>query len=44
MTMMSAPEEAIVREVGGRSSLSQYGIIHARERALHMGSATGDPR
>jgi len=36
-------EEAIVREVA--VALAQpYGIIHARERALHMGSATGDPR
>ena len=36
-------EEAIVREVA--VALAQpYGIIHARERALHIGSATGDPR
>lgn len=36
-------EEAIVREVV--VALAQpYGIIHARERALHMSSATGDPR
>ena len=39
----AAAEEAIVREVA--VALAQpYGIIHARERALHMGSATGDPR
>ena len=39
----AAAEEAIVREVA--VALAQpYGIIHARERALHMSSATGDPR
>lgn len=39
----AAAEEAIVREVA--VALAQpYGIIHARERALHMGSAAGDPR
>ena len=38
-----AAEEAIVREVA--VALAQpYGIIHARERALHMGSPAGDPR
>jgi tetratricopeptide (TPR) repeat protein len=39
----AASEEAIVREVA--VALAQpYGIIHARERVLHMGSARGDPR
>ncbi len=39
----AASEEAIVREVA--VALAQpYGIIHARERARHMNSATGDPR
>ena len=39
----AAAEEAIVREVA--VALAQpYGIIHARERALHMGSAAGDAR
>ena len=36
-------EEAIVREV--TVALAQpYGIIHARERSLHIASASGDPR
>jgi tetratricopeptide (TPR) repeat protein len=36
-------EEAIVREIA--IALAQpYGIIHARERAQHVGSAAGDPR
>ena len=39
----AAVEEAIVREMA--VALAQpYGIIHARERALHMSSASGDPR
>jgi len=36
-------EEAIVREV--TVALAQpYGVIHARERALRIGSTSGDPR